>query len=397
MLYLDIETDGLNPTTIWVVGVAEDKKQPFPIYSADDLQRLLNRHDAVVAHNGIRFDFPVLERLWGIDFSNTRKVDTYVLSSLASPNRDGGHSLSNFGRLLGYEKGDHNDWSRLSPEMITYCLRDVEVLRKATAMLTDELSDFSNGCADLEMKVADIICRQEQRGFFLDVPKATALWQDCTVEMAKIERQLQEVFPPVILERYSEKTGKRLQDKVVVFNVGSRKQIGERLKGLGVKFTKFTPGGQPVVDESVLSKIDVPEAQMIARFLLLQKRAAQVDSWLKAADSEGRVHGRVRTNGAVTGRMTHSNPNMAQIPSTRADLGKECRACWTVPDGYKLVGIDASALELRMLAHYMRDDGFTEAVLRGKQEDGTDVHSRNQAIAGLPTRSDAKTFILTVG
>lgn len=115
---------------------------------------------------------------------------------------------------------------------------------------------------------------------------------------------------PVVKERYSEKTGKRLKDEVIVFNPGSRQQIGEKLKELGWKPKKFTESGQAMVDEGVLSKLKYPEAALINEYLMLQKRIAQIESWIDAVGPDGRVHGKVITNGAVTGRMTHSKPNM---------------------------------------------------------------------------------------
>ena len=108
---------------------------------------------------------------------------------------------------------------------------------------------------------------------------------------------------------------------------------------------------------------------------------------------DGRVHGKVITNGAVTGRMTHSKPNMAQIPNAGSLYGPECRQCWTVEDGNVLVGCDASGLELRMLAHYMKDEDYVRTVTEGSSKDGTDVHTVNQRAAGLATRDNAKTFI----
>jgi len=99
------------------------------------------------------------------------------------------------------------------------------------------------------------------------------------------------------------------------------------------------------------------------------------------------VHGFVNPNGTITGRMTHREPNLAQVPSSSSPYGKDCRACWIVPRGYNLVGIDASGLELRMLAHYMNDKEFTDEILHG------DIHSSNQKIAGLKSRNQAKTFI----
>jgi len=85
--------------------------------------------------------------------------------------------------------------------------------------------------------------------------------------------------------------------------------------------------------------------------------------------------------------MSHQSPNMAQIPAVYSPYGKECRALWTVNKGYKLVGVDASGLELRMLAHYMNDERYTHEVVNG------DIHTANQTAAGLESRDKAKTFI----
>ena len=56
---------------------------------------------------------------------------------------------------------------------------------------------------------------------------------------------------------------------------------------------------------------------------MLQKRISQIESWIDAVEKDGRVHGRVISNGAVTGRMTHHSPNMAQVPNSSAEYGKE--------------------------------------------------------------------------
>ena len=109
-----------------------------------------------------------------------------------------------------------------------------------------------------------------------------------------------------------------------------------------------------------------------------------------------RIHGQIDTLGAVSRRCTHSKPNMAQVPSSRAFKGHECRALFTVPKGKKLVGCDAEGLELRTLSHYMAkyDDGvYGDTVDKGNKDNGTDIHTVNQKAAGLPTRDSAKTFI----
>jgi len=124
--------------------------------------------------------------------------------------------------------------------------------------------------------------------------------------------------------------------------------------------------------------------------MLLRKRSSQASSWVKAINQEtGRVHGDVRTIGAVTNRMSHNSPNMAQIPAVYSPYGNECRSCWTIenPLTHRLVGADASGLELRCLAHYINDDDYIHEILNG------DIHSANQRMAGLETRDQAKTFI----
>ena len=239
----------------------------------------------------------------------------------------------------------------------------------------------------IEHQTAIQIAKQERNGFMLDCRYAMDLLYDLRMQMNIIYDKMQETFPPIVEERWSEKTGKRLKDRVTEFNVGSRKQIAERLEGLGVKFSKKTEKGSTIVDEKVLAGIDLPEAKMIARYLMLQKRVGMVSSWLDAVKEDGRVHGRVISNGAVTGRMTHSNPNMGQITSVKSEYGVESRTCWTVPDGKRLVGCDLSGIELRCLAHYMQDDDYTRELLDG------DIHTVNQNAAGLPTRDHAKTFI----
>ena len=210
---------------------------------------------------------------------------------------------------------------------------------------------------------------------------------DWKKRLAELEEELQTVFIPLTIERVSEKTGKRLKDKIEVFNPGSRKQIAERLSALGWKPKKHTEKGTVIVDEGTLQTIDIPQAKLIAEYLLLQKRLAQVESWIDHADHIDRVHCKVITNGAVTGRMTHSKPNLAQVPRVGNPFGKECRECWTVEDGNVLVGIDASGIELRLLAHFMRDEDYINEILSG------DIHTKNMIAAGLTNRDQSKTFI----
>jgi DNA polymerase-1 len=389
LVFCDIETDGLDATTIWC-AVCRHKGQNEVILNEQDFKAYVSDHPNTswVFHNGIGFDVPVLGRLWDVDFDRDSIVDTLILSRLADPSRSGGHSLRNWGNTLNFTKGDHEDWSQLTPEMVDYCVRDVELTEAVYKKLSIELNGFSQDSIDLEHQVQWIVQGQERNGWLLDQRLCHILCAKFRERMNEIEQHLQDIFPPIIEERYSEKTGKRLKDKVTVFNVGSRQQIAERLSQKGAVWAELTATGKPVVDEKTLKENHhVPEAAQVLEYLLLQKRYAQVNSWLTHVQDDSRVHGRVITNGAITGRMTHQSPNMAQVPSINSEYGEECRSCWAVPEGYKLVGADASGLELRMLAHYMGDKEFTDALLGG------DIHTRNQLAAGLETRPQAKTFI----
>jgi DNA polymerase I-like protein with 3'-5' exonuclease and polymerase domains len=171
------------------------------------------------------------------------------------------------------------------------------------------------------------------------------------------------------------------------FNLGSRQQIARYLQHFGWKPKQFTELGTIIVSESVLETIEIPEGKLIAKYLMLQKRLGLVSAWIDAIDKGDRIHGKVNSCGAVTGRMTHSKPNLAQVPASSSPYGEECRELFTVEEGYKLVGMDASGLELRMLAHYMNDEDYTNEVIHG------DIHTANQKAANLETRDKAKTFI----
>ena len=412
-LVFDIEANGLNPDKVWCI-VAKDVRfghtHKFDVNNIKQGISLLNKTDTLIGHNILGYDLPVLEKLYNFKYKG-KVIDTLVLSRLFNPVRDNGHSLESWGQRLGTNKLDKPDFSVYSPEMLTYCERDVALNDKVYKALLREGKGFSVESIDLEHEVAKILNEQEQHGFLFDEQAGTMLVATLKEKMFETEEEVQKVFTPKLIkdklvvpkfkkdgslsrvgltpQEYDDCVSKPFyRKKLQTFNLGSRKQIGEYLIDFGWKPKKFTPTGQPIVDEKVLSEItDIPQATLIADYLLYQKRIAQVDSWLSALQDDGRVHGQVIPNGTITGRMTHRNPNMAQVPNMGSLYGKECRSCWIVPEGYKLLGVDASGLELRMLAHYMKDEDYKNEILHG------DIHTANQNMAGLETRDQAKTFI----
>ena len=366
----------------------------------------------IIGHNIIAYDVRVLNRLLGFDSSAVRLTDTLVLSRLFNPSLEGGHSLREWGLRLKLHKGDYDDWTRLTEEMVDYCVQDVLVTHATFDFLMSKLSPFGRESIDLEHKVQEIITGQIENGWLIDQKQAMDLLGTLYEKKIELESTVRDTFKPLPVfvkeihpkfkkdgnlsnmglkflgDDYRLVAGPFSRIDYPEFNLGSRQQIGKYLQWFGWKPNDFTENGHPIVDEKVLSTVkDIPEAQLIGEYLLVQKRIAQVESWMDAVEEDGRVHGYVNPIGAVTGRMTHSSPNMAQVPAGYSPYGHECRSCWTVPKGFKLVGCDASGLELRMLAHYMDDAAYTKEILHG------DIHTANQTAAGLATRDQAKTFI----
>lgn len=387
--YLDIETDSLDATVIHC-AVTFDSEVGVRVWTEPTgLQGFLNRFDEVVAHNGLSFDFPVLAKLWGVRLKFDQMVDTLVLSMMENPSREGGHSLQAWGKRLGKHKGDFSgDFSVYTREMLDYCIQDVKVCMYLHWTLWAEMEDqFSEQSIRDEHRMRIVADRVSHNGFKLNKQKAVELYNRLMLEQDQIAAECINMFPPIVEERYSEKTDKRLKDKVTEFNPASRQQIAERLIELGWKPTELTPSGRAKVDEKTLAKCDLPVAQKLARYFLLQKRSALVKSWIEACSEESRVHCRYRTLGAITNRMSCVSPNLQQVPAVRVEYGKDCRELFEAPEGRKLIDTDAAGLELRVLAHYMNDERFTREVLEG------DVHTANQQMAGLETRDQAKTFI----
>ena len=393
---LDIETNGFldDATNVHcIVAYDIDGKKPY-VFKGDECRvrfpNFARNVSQFIMHNGLSFDAPMLNKLCGTKIKDNSILDTLILSQLFNPMRDGGHSLESWGERFELPKGSIENFDYYTEDMLEYCKQDVNITYKLYNYLKEEGSKFSKRSIDLEHRIRKIINDQENFGFYLDIPYATTFMASLQDRSQNIYNQLQEVFPPIVTTgRVHKRSGKPLKDIIEPFNPASRKQIGERLMELGWEPTKKTDKGNVIVDEDVLSTIDMDEAKLISEYLLLQKRHTQIASWVEAVKTDGRVHGRVLTLRTVTGRMAHTSPNMAQVPAVYSPFGKECRSCWTVqnPETHSLVGTDASGLELRGLAHFMDDQNFVNEILNG------DVHTANQKMAGLQNRDQAKTFI----
>jgi len=393
-------------------------------------------------HNFIAYDAPACNRLLGTRIPAHRVLDSFLCSMHYSPSLAGGHSLGAWGQRLGFPKTEFNDWSHLSDEMVVYCLNDCRVNVRLFVRLFDRMRTvgFSDRSVELEHLAWAIIQKQRKAGFQLDVPAAHELYAEIRQTERQLRDEIYEQWPPELVEvnRYSksrkangEFTANRLRHAeqypslddlddggyavfdYVEFNLGSPKQRVDKLLELGWKpreFTKVTDkggGGNPMVTKKgnlVPSLLEFLEenpnaaATKLAEWIAINARGNMVSTWIDVADDKGLIHGNLWLAGSL--RYRHDKPNTANIPAVRVDgdgrprLGRdgvytyEARDIWTVRDRStrRLVGVDAKGVQLRILAHYLNNENFSQAIL------SEDPHSANQQSMGLPSRALTKTI-----
>lgn len=404
-LIVDCETDGfvrqLTKMHLLQIGTADG--EDVSIYAdhpgfapiSEGLARLRSAK-RIVGHNFCKFDFHAIEKLHPGTLRPDQIDDTLIRARLLYP-EEKAHNLKAWGERLGIPKGEYTGgFETFNPEMVTYGEQDIRVGRALWRHLVAKMEGWDwQQALDIENHFAIVIALQEFNGFPLNVAKAVELASKFRQERHDLVVELQKVFPPITHERVSEKTGKRLKDKVEVFNPGSGKQVASRLiERYGWKPRKYTKGGGIATDEQVLAALKYPEAKLLLRYARLTKMLGQIEDgdngWLKLIDKEtGRVHGAVNTLGTGTGRCTHFKPNVAQTD-------KELREPWEPRKGWVQVGCDAEGIEFRMLSHYLQplDGGKTiNTVLNGNKKLKTDIHSLNQVAGLLYDRDSAKTAV----
>lgn len=410
---------------------------------------LLTNAERVYGHNLIDYDIPVLRKLYPQWKPPIRVLDTLVTARLRwahiketdyDLNRRGKlpgqfigrHSLEAWGHRMGIHKGTFDAgaadvldvWSK---EKQDYCERDTLVTREL--VLRIRKAGVSPESVETEQELAVYLAAQQRNGVPFDVQAAIALQGKLAARREELGLLLRQEFGSFYM-RGKEFTPKRdnkakgyvagaVCTKIILteFNPSSQDHIANRLSFLyGWKPLAFTGGGKPQIDELSLKGMTFPIVKVLIEYLLVDKRLSQLaegkNAWMKHmtdARLDGgkltglfHIHGAINQSGAITHRATHREPNMSAVPKVTSPYGKECRALFYVPKGWKMLGADASGLELRNLAHYMaRYDGgaYGKVILEGKNEDGTDIHSTNRrALGSLVTqdakgRDDAKTFI----
>lgn len=382
----------------------------------------LSSATTLIGHNIIRYDLPMLKKFYNWEPTpGTRIMDTLVMSHLGytslttkdqrvswrDPNfprsLTGKHSLRAWGHRIGALKGhanDTDDFSVCDEEMLRYCERDVEVNAKLFLMMEKSWAGAIPETVDVEHEFYVALEGMMECGWMLDTEHTRDLVLELQAEKERLDGELSDLFPAREVLRVKQGFGKeeclepqnpwwnpkqlKTKDKVYQFNPSSSAQVIWNLwKKYGWTPTKFTDKGNPSLTDDILSAMHYPEAQQLTRYAMVTKRLASLvgpSGYLTLMGDDGRVHGNIAHCGAVTHRCTHSEPNNANVTGNSAEYGREIRGCFATPEGYALVGADASALELCMLANRMSpfDGGeYGNIVVNG------DPHTRNWKAAKL--------------
>lgn len=406
MLIFDLETDGLldeltrihtlhihdRTVGLWMrfsghelAATYEDDTLAPREGSLEDGVRLLQEAETIVGHNIIRFDIPVIQKLYPdfepkgeiIDtlvdsrliWTNLMELDSRAMKARRRPpefegRHVGQHSLEAWGFRLGVFKGDYAKvraeearalglegeevtryvWGTFNKAMDDYCQQDVA----GTLALLEKIEekDYSLEARRLEVEVTKIVAAQERHGFYFDILGAEKLLASLSSRRAELDDTLREVFKPwyapkrekgenaVLVPKRNDRRHGYVEGcpltkvELMVFNPGSRDHIADRMKALfGWVPVEFTDGGKPKVDETTLNGVNYPEAKLLVEYLTVEKRLGQLaegkQAWLKKVRDNQRIHGRVNPMGAGSHRASHSDPNTAQVPKIHKDENKQ--------------------------------------------------------------------------
>lgn len=446
----DIEADNLLETAsrIWCVCVQNIiTGEQLSFTDSASFKAWVSKDMVLVGHNFIAYDLVMLNRFWGTRMPVSSVVDTYVLSQLYNPTIAGGHSLEDWGKRLKFLKGNHNDFTKLTPEMLEYCINDVAL----TALCYSKLSSrmvavgFSELGCEIEHLAWNIIQnKQRKHGFPFNKQAAEELYATLQHRRRELEKEIYTLFPPklLVVGRYKKafkgdgtKTAlysrcleqypkvEVLQDgglavyDYVSFNIGSPKQRIEKLLTLGWEPTHWNTNPKtkkrtsPKVDEDSLTafaeKSGIPEVAAISKWVVVSSRLNNMlKPWLDSYNEDTKsIHGKLFI--ASTLRYRHSSPNTANISAVKTEkiddketilLGEaggwayECRDLWHCgdPDKYSLVGVDAKGIQIRILLNYAYSESAFELYTKG------DPHVNNARILGLANKAAGKKFFYTL-
>jgi len=443
----DLEANGLlRQATKIHCGVfkiqGEKQLHKFRPNQMEEMFKFLDGVDVLIMHNGIGYDFPLMEKLHGYKFKG-KKVDTLLMSRLLKPKRMlpfncpnkkiGPHSIEAWGYRVGRGKPEHNDWENFSEEMLHRCSEDVEILELVynALMKESEGSNWRNAFL-LTFELFENLQKQEEYGWLVNREHMLNCIHQLDRWIARIDRAVSKYLPLVLevdetknkgeygyIKKPFLKSGKYSESVNTWYvncnispedvqvegcfsrigfrrtNLNSNEETKDFLLQLGWEPLEWNTNDEGERTSPKLSKDDPFEGingalgRLVAKRVQCRQRKSIIEGLIESIRDDGCLASSV-ANLAETGRATHRG--IVNVPGAKSFYGKQMRQIFTCKPGYVLVGTDSDSCQIRMLCGRMNDPVYTDNVLNGRKEDGTDIHSVNMRAAGLPNRDAAKTF-----
>jgi len=387
IIALDTETDSLDFTVANLVGISISAQAGEAAYIPiqhdyegapkqlskkmviEKLKPLLEKVPVVGQH--IKFDRNVLAQ-HGLELNNIGSdsmLMSYVLDSTATR-----HNLDAMARFyLNYETTTYEEVAGKGVKQITfnqvnlesgshYAAEDADITFRCYELLKEKLSqkpELEKVLSEIDLPMIKVLSEVEQNGALID---------------------------PEVLRIQSNNLGQRisgLEEKAFSeagkeFNLASTKDLREIFfEEMNMPVMKKTPGGQPSTDESVLQDLardyELPKILLEHRTLAKLKNTYTDSLPEQISPTTGRIHTSYLQAVTTTGRLSSADPNLQNIP-IKTEEGRMIRNAFVAPKGQKLLSIDYSQIELRIMAHLSKDKGMIKAF-----KNGEDIHSATAA------------------
>lgn len=414
------------------------QEKTFTPDNISDLPEFLDTVDALICHNVLMYDLPVIKKILGYEYKG-KAIDTLVMSRVLNPKRQipfhakdkrqGPHTLYAWGVRVGVDKPDHSDWENFSEDMLFRCKEDVEINRKTYLELLKESKQGNwRDALLLSHKLFENLQKQEGYGWYIDREHLKRSLSMLDHWMKRLEKVITPNLPHVV-EKLETKVPKKeeynyiqkpflnsgkLSKNVATYcddvgwdhsiiggvfsrvlvrkvDVNKRAELIPYLLGLGwvpdqwniSKTTGERTSPKLSIDDP-FEGIEDKTGKLVARRLQCRHRHSLIEGLERIIRPDGAISAGV-ADITTTYRMRHRG--VVNIPKGDSFFGKWLRKLFSCREGKVLVGADSAGNQLRQFAARMGDDAYTAEVL------GDDIHSYNQSLAGLPTRDNAKTFI----
>ncbi|MCC5856083.1 MAG: DNA polymerase I [Idiomarina sp.] len=335
------------------------------------LKPLFEDHEPKKIGQNLKYDLHVLRnydiRLRGI--LNDTMLASYVLNSVSSRHDMDTLSLTYLGhKPISYEAvaGKGTKQKRFDEVPIAdaaaYAAEDADVTLRLHEVLWPKVSEhkgLKSVLTELEIPLVPILGMMERRGVLIQADRLAKQSQELEISLKEIEQESFAIAGEP-------------------FNLNSPKQLQHILfEQLGIPVKKKTPKGAPSTAEDVLQELalDYPLPDLILRHRGMAKlKSTYTDKLPRMVNGRsGRIHTSYHQAVTATGRLSSSDPNLQNIPIRNAE-GRRVRQAFIAPEGYKVVAIDYSQIELRIMAHLSQSEGLLEAFARGR-----DIHRATAA------------------